>query len=46
MGETTQDRVIIATFVILFKRVKNNYGAEDRTHLNEYRINMNERRKE
>lgn len=39
-------KVIIATFVILFKRVKNNYGAEDRPHLNEYRNNMNEGRNE
>ena len=34
-------KVIFATFKILFKRVKNNYGAEDRPHLNEYRANMN-----
>lgn len=33
-------KVIIATFKILFKRVKNNYGAEDRPHLNEYRKDM------
>ena len=33
-------KVIIATFMILFKRVKNNYGAENRPHLNEYRKNM------
>ncbi|MBR7071085.1 MAG: sugar transferase [Clostridia bacterium] len=30
-------KVIFATFMILFKRVQNNYGAEDRPHLNEYR---------
>lgn len=35
-------KVIIATFKILFKRVKNNYGAEDRPHLNEYRAYMDE----
>lgn len=34
-------KVIFATFKILFKRVKNNYGAEDRPHLNEYRKDMN-----
>jgi len=33
-------KVILATFKILFKRVKNNYGAEDRPHLNEYRSNL------
>ena len=33
-------KVIIATFKILFKRVKNNYGVEDRPHLNEYRKDM------
>lgn len=30
-------KVIIATFKILFDRIKNDYGAEDRPHLNEYR---------
>ncbi len=30
-------KVILATFKILFKRVQNNYGAENRPHLNEYR---------
>ncbi|MDD4730030.1 MAG: sugar transferase [Dysgonamonadaceae bacterium] len=30
-------KVIIVTFLILFKRVENNYGAELRPHLNEYR---------
>ena len=39
-------KVIIATFVILFKRVKNNYGAENRPHLNVYRSYMDEGRKE
>lgn len=39
-------KVIIATFKILIKRVKNNYGAEDRPHLNEYRSYMTERRSE
>lgn len=39
-------KVIFATFKILFMRVKNNYGAEDRPHLNEYRSYMNEGRKE
>ena len=34
-------KVIFATFKILFMRVKNNYGAEDRPHLNEYRKDMN-----
>ena len=30
-------KIIFSTFLILFKRVENNYGAEDRPHLNEYR---------
>lgn len=30
-------KIIFTTFLILFKRVENNYGAEDRPHLNEYR---------
>lgn len=30
-------KIIFATFGILFKRICNNYGAEDRPHLNEYR---------
>lgn len=30
-------KVIFATVKIIFKRVKNNYGAENRPHLNEYR---------
>lgn len=33
-------KVILATLMILLKRVKNNYGAEDRPHLSEYRANM------
>lgn len=35
-------KVIVATFKILFMRVKNNYGAEDRPHLNVYRSYMDE----
>lgn len=34
-------KVIFATFLILVKRVKHNYGAEDRPHLSEYRAYMN-----
>ena len=30
-------KIIFTTFLILFKRIENNYGAEDRPHLNEYR---------
>lgn len=33
-------KIILTTFLILFKRVENNYGAEDRPHLNEYRAWM------
>lgn len=33
-------KIIFTTFIILLKRVKNNYGAEDRPHLNEYRAWM------
>lgn len=33
-------KVIIATVKILFDRVKNEYGAEDRPHLNEYRADV------
>ena len=33
-------KVIIATFGILFKRIKTNYGADDRPHLNQYRADM------
>ena len=31
-------KVIITTFVILFKRVEDNYGTDDRPHLKDYRI--------
>ena len=30
-------KIVFTTFLILFKRIENNYGAEDRPHLNEYR---------
>lgn len=33
-------KVIYATFRIIFKRILNNYGAEDRPHLNEYRAEV------
>ena len=33
-------RIILCTFKILFKRVKTNYGADNRPHLNEYRRDM------
>lgn len=33
-------KVIITTFVILFKRVEDNYGTDDRPHLKDYRINQ------
>lgn len=33
-------KIISVTFLILFKRVENNYGAEDRPHLNEYRSHI------
>lgn len=33
-------KVILATFSILFKRVKTNYGSNDRPHLNIYRSSM------
>ncbi len=36
-------KILFATFKILFKRMKENYGAEDRPHLNEYRRNMHEK---
>lgn len=39
-------KVILATFKILFHRVKNNYGAEDRPHLNEYRANLPEEKED
>ena len=31
-------KVIFSTFVILFKRVEDNYGTDDRPHLKDYRI--------
>ena len=33
-------KVILTTFVILFKRVEDNYGTDDRPHLKDYRINQ------
>ena len=33
-------KVVFMTFVIIFKRIKNNYGSENRPHLNEYRANV------
>lgn len=33
-------KVILSTFGILFKRIKTNYGADDRPHLNQYRSDM------
>lgn len=33
-------KVILYTFIILFKRVRTNYGADDRPHLNVYRSEM------
>jgi undecaprenyl phosphate N,N'-diacetylbacillosamine 1-phosphate transferase len=33
-------KVIFTTFVILFKRVEDNYGTDERPHLKEYRINQ------
>lgn len=33
-------KVILATFVILFKRVEDNYGTDERPHLKDYRINQ------
>lgn len=33
-------KVILSTFVILFKRVEGNYGTDDRPHLKEYRMNQ------
>lgn len=35
-------KIVFATILILFRRVKSNYGAEDRPHLNEYRAWMND----
>ena len=37
-------KVILTTFVILFKRVEDNYGTDDRPHLKEYRINQQNNR--
>ena len=39
-------KVIFATFKILFKRVKNNYGADDRPHLRQYRADMMARKED
>lgn len=39
-------KVILATLKILFKRAKNNYGAEDRPHLNVYRAKMHQETEE
>ena len=33
-------KVIFTTFVILFKRVEDNYGTDNRPHLKEYRMNQ------
>ena len=33
-------KVILVTFLILFKRVETQYGTKDRPHLNEYRAGM------
>lgn len=33
-------KVILTTFVILFKRVEDNYGTDERPHLKDYRINQ------
>lgn len=33
-------KVILVTFLILFKRVETQYGTKDRPHLNEYRVWM------
>jgi len=33
-------KIILATLTILIKRIKNNYGAENRLHLSEYRKSM------
>lgn len=39
-------KVIFATFKILLKRVKNNYGADDRPHLSQYRADMMARKED
>lgn len=41
---TLDIRVIITTFVILYKRIKENYGSDFRPHLNVYRSYMNQNR--
>ncbi|WP_288237062.1 sugar transferase [uncultured Alistipes sp.] len=41
---TLDIRVIITTFVILYKRIKENYGSDFRPHLNVYRSHMNQNR--
>lgn len=33
-------KVIFTTFIILFKRVEDNYGTDERPHLKEYRMNQ------
>ena len=33
-------KVVLWTFIILFKRMRTNYGADDRPHLNKYRQDM------
>lgn len=37
-------KVIIVTFLILFKRVETQYGTKDRPHLNEYRAWMDKKK--
>lgn len=36
-------KILFAAFKILFKRMKENYGAEDRPHLNEYRNHVHDK---
>ncbi len=36
-------KIVLITFLILFKRVENSYGAENRPHLNEYRSWMDDK---
>lgn len=36
-------KIVLTTFLILFKRVENSYGAENRPHLNEYRSWMDDK---
>ena len=40
----TLDIRVITTFVILYKRIKENYGSDFRPHLNVYRSHMNQNR--